>query len=463
MEGGTMKCFGVPKRNFKAFGKDPETGKQLISVTYVSVTEFGSDPSIIDDYDVVMFGSWDSNGCVSISTDSVENYVKPFIEKGGGVIIGHDILSKVFMELFSKPESLLALSKSHFGIEVYPKDTNRDLDATRIGFATIRKSGILTSYPWYIGDVGKILNIPTTHAYYQYSIGDVWLVLGPSVNEDWDRQRFYLSVYNNTATIQTGHSNGESTDEEQKIIANLIYYLKKKTEKTSFTDHSSNDDDAPIVNLHCKSNIYHLTWEGVDIGTKYRYKVQAFNNNNEKDPIGESDTEIGEVKTGINGFYYCIDGHKNTNIIGNEKIEIFTKETSHKIENFEEQKYFHIAAKDNAGNLGKTEHCYIQPLPTPSMSPLRTQEIGIIDNRELISNLSPTTQYMLIACGCIAIIGSIIGGFVLYRYFKKADDVLDQQIEFQSKQRREQVTQNYFNPLYDSKGEVDPFAVDFEK
>ena len=39
---------------------------------------------------------------------------------------------------------------------------------------------------------------------------------------------FYLSTYNNTAMIQTGHSNCQATSDEQKIIANTIFFMYYK-------------------------------------------------------------------------------------------------------------------------------------------------------------------------------------------------------------------------------------------
>ena len=32
--------------------------------------------------------------------------------------------------------------------------------------------------------------------------------------------RYYLTTWNNTAMIQTGHSNGNSTEDERKVLAN---------------------------------------------------------------------------------------------------------------------------------------------------------------------------------------------------------------------------------------------------
>ena len=78
---------------------------------------------------------------------------------------------------------------------------------------------------------------------------------------------------------------------------------KKKTGKTEFTDHSSNDKDTPIVQLDYDTNVYKIVWKGTEIGTKYTYKIQAFHNSNAQEPIGESEPKEVVVQTGIMGYY----------------------------------------------------------------------------------------------------------------------------------------------------------------
>ena len=53
--------------------------------------------------------------------------------------------------------------------------------------------------------------------------------------------RYYLTTWNNTAMIQTGHSNGESTEDERKVLANTLFYLKQLTKKTEVLDNSARD------------------------------------------------------------------------------------------------------------------------------------------------------------------------------------------------------------------------------
>ena len=53
--------------------------------------------------------------------------------------------------------------------------------------------------------------------------------------------KYYLTTWNNTAMIQTGSSNGESTEDERKVLANTLFYLKQLTHKTEILDNSAID------------------------------------------------------------------------------------------------------------------------------------------------------------------------------------------------------------------------------
>ena len=53
--------------------------------------------------------------------------------------------------------------------------------------------------------------------------------------------RYYLTTWNNTAMVQTGHSSGQSTEDERKVLANTLFYLKQLTKKTEVLDNSARD------------------------------------------------------------------------------------------------------------------------------------------------------------------------------------------------------------------------------
>ena len=74
--------------------------------------------------------------------------------------------------------------------------------------------------------------------------------------------RYYLTTWNNTAMIQTGHSMGQSTEDERKVLANTLFYLKQLTKKTEILDNSARD----IANPNKPENIvYKVDEQGNDI------------------------------------------------------------------------------------------------------------------------------------------------------------------------------------------------------
>ena len=88
--------------------------------------------------------------------------------------------------------------------------------------------------------------------------GNVWIELingnyiytenfTPSVDEQalGANNKYYLTTWNNTAMIQTGHSNGQSTEDERKVLANTLFYLKQLTHKTEILDNSARDLENP--------------------------------------------------------------------------------------------------------------------------------------------------------------------------------------------------------------------------
>ena len=74
--------------------------------------------------------------------------------------------------------------------------------------------------------------------------------------------KYYLTTWNNTAMIQTGHSQGESTEDERKVLANTLFYLKQLTKKTEILDNSARD----IADPNKPENIvYKIDEQGNDI------------------------------------------------------------------------------------------------------------------------------------------------------------------------------------------------------
>ena len=73
--------------------------------------------------------------------------------------------------------------------------------------------------------------------------------------------KYYLTTWNNTAMIQTGSSNGASTEDERKVLANTLFYLKQLTHKTEILDNSARDiaDPNKPANITTAVNVDNTT------------------------------------------------------------------------------------------------------------------------------------------------------------------------------------------------------------
>lgn len=196
-------------------------GKGLIQVTPVYILDFNKAPEKYLgtegkwNYDEVVFGFVDCNGSQDLSKEAAE-LVDQYLNTGGAAIFGHDTLTR-------------AGCGNHTNFNTLAKHVNMDLNGwhqyasgTKVN---IVRSGIFTEYPYKIGDVGTELTIPKSHVYGQVAHGDVWITFNGEFAEE---DKVYLSTYGNNAFIQTGHSNGNATADEQKIIANIIFYMVAK-------------------------------------------------------------------------------------------------------------------------------------------------------------------------------------------------------------------------------------------
>ena len=195
-------------------------GKGIIKVTPVYILDFNANPekylgtSGKWNYDEIVFGFVDCNGSQDLSAHASE-LVDTYLNEGGAAIFGHDTLT-------------VKGCGSHTNFNKLAKHVNLELTKNAYSASTkvkISKKGIFTEYPWKIGDLGTVLTIPTSHVYGQVAHGDVWITF--DIN-DTDANKIYLSTWGNNAFIQTGHSNGAATPDEQKIIANIIFYTFAK-------------------------------------------------------------------------------------------------------------------------------------------------------------------------------------------------------------------------------------------
>ena len=195
-------------------------GKGIINVTPVYIVDFNANPekylgeSGKWNYDEIVFGFVDCNGSQDLTAHASE-LVDQYLNEGGAAIFGHDTLT-------------IKGCGSHTNFNKLAYHVNLELTKNPYTASTkvkISRKGIFTEYPWKIGDVGTSLTIPTSHVYGQVAHGDVWITF--DMNET-EANKIYLSTWGNNAFIQTGHSNGSATPDEQKIIANIIFYTFAK-------------------------------------------------------------------------------------------------------------------------------------------------------------------------------------------------------------------------------------------
>lgn len=192
-------------------------GKGIIQVDSVSIDQFNRNPQgYLQDsqgnwkYDVLFFGTWDSNNGKDLTSQS-SSWTRKFIEAGRGVIFGHDTIRQDWQQQFNQ--------LAHYaGIGL------QQPDYTKYNKVIVMKTGLFTTYPNYIGTTGTVLTIPTAHNVGQVvTTGTSWLKF---YKGNYNNANQYLTTYNNCAMIQTGHSSGQATSDEQKILQNLIFYCK---------------------------------------------------------------------------------------------------------------------------------------------------------------------------------------------------------------------------------------------
>ncbi|OHS96573.1 hypothetical protein TRFO_37253 [Tritrichomonas foetus] len=246
------------------------TKEKLLYVDSEPMTSFNTNPQKIFDYDVIVFGTWDTNYAdydmskrTNLPIPASIEVLKNYLDQGFGVLFGHDTLGFVFgkKDSFGPLQDYVKLKFGRWGS--YPASAdNRDYDEVSQFWTVqtvIKKEGLLTKYPWDIGPIGTVLNISLTHTCAQTAFGDIWLEMGELYHDPIDgpysdiaapeevggNYKFYLTSHKNAAMMQTGHSNCESTHDERKIIANTLFYLKQRSSATSLIDNEAYDREPP--------------------------------------------------------------------------------------------------------------------------------------------------------------------------------------------------------------------------
>lgn len=345
-------------------------GKGLFEIDSVLIEDYNKKPDAIlldgkgnYKYDVLMFGTYDSNDYKDLSDASYEA-TKKFIDSGRGVLFGHDTVVS-WMNHFSKFADPL-------GVKLKSGYTKRLSTEVRVV-----KEGFLTGYPWKLSGT---LIIPETHTQAQFTGGtmsaEVWMELASGYDTDEEtgaKTNAYLFSKNQLAMIQTGHSNGQATDDERKILANTLFYLKQLTSRTSATDKSVTDEEKPIItSVTTVSDNGNVLIRAEDCGTEYQYYVEAVGES-EESKVRKSNVVREEAVTGIKGFILCVNDEETpigtmaeygedgrlTSEITEAKEGQLLYDTS--LLNPGESAWLHICAVDHAGNVSdefvqKIEH-----------------------------------------------------------------------------------------------------------
>lgn len=388
-----------------------EYGLGKIDVASINQEDFEANPNkYLKDssgnylYDVVVVGFWNINYREAHINDTGMEALTEFVDSGRGILTGHH-----HMGLWQLDQGMNKL-KDRFGVKFVVESGWTSTEQTPITYDYIapeksidrwrsnywhgsdkviaKKQGMLLNYPWNISQEGRIFNIPYSHNANEFVTGDVWLEYYDATAHNMSSgtpakdlttlpdgttgsKSAYLSTYNNTALIQTGHSslNGTlyATEDEKKILANTIFYLNQLS-----TDKFLNDRSGQDVNAPNKPNIYEYNFlssgeveikfnEVTDNGSKYKYYLKATGKDNSSVVSNIIETEI---KSGLKGYSYVIDSNAET--IPDDIVETTTAKTI-KVKNSSSNLYVHIKAIDNVGNSSETLHYKISDVTKPTL------------------------------------------------------------------------------------------------
>lgn len=347
-------------------------GKGLFEIDTVYIDEYNTTPNaFLQDengdyqYDVLVFGICNANEWKDISQAAYEATVE-YANTGRGVLFGHDTVSS--------DSSSVNFSKFADSLGIIVKQKYNYWERTKV---KVVNTGFLTSYPWKLSGT---LTIPATHISGQFAGGSlpatVWMELDTPYETDdltGAKTNAYLVTNNQFAMIQTGHSNGQATDDERKVIANTLFYLKQLTNKTSASDKSFYDEAAPEI-----TGVSEMTPEGQvvieakDAGTLYRYYVEAVNAGSREEESRQSNIVEAEARSGIKGYIIGMSdteapmetllSYDEEGTLVSEILPAEDGTLSYTPEDLApgEIKYLHIYAVDYAGNISAETVCKVE-------------------------------------------------------------------------------------------------------
>lgn len=329
-------------------------GQGKVAVDTVSIEDFNSNPDNwlknpdgSYKYDVVFIGAWDANNNKDISS-SAESALQSFISAGGGYLSGHDTAN-------IGNTNLVALAQANLNMDC---NSSYGLYGDSSGSSTLSivKKGLLTNYPWVLSS--DKLTVPASHSTNQFAKGNVWMKYDTDtrntsqISDSTGTNNFYLTTWNNCAMIQTGHSNGAASADEQKVLANTLLYLSQVSTDTTFDDHTSQDVTAPDAVSNVSMNVDsdrngHVSFDNaIDNGNSYEYQLMAFGNTDKK--TYTSGKIQSTITSGIKGYAVVVDQNPDSDpgTVVNTTTNSFTASTP-----TNGTWYVHVRAIDNAGNV----------------------------------------------------------------------------------------------------------------
>lgn len=382
-------------------------GQGLIEVTPVTFSEFNANPSkyLTKDsegkwnYDVVFVGAYDCNGSCTLQgrfNADTTNYITTYVDEGYGFLLGHD---------FNSLKERLRSGESS-GVGAISSDLIK-----------ISKKGIMTSYPWNLGEVGDVLTIPYAHNNGDMVDGDVWFKYDEhmdtnhcgkwcsvEVQTERSTNNHYLVTKNNLGMIQTGHSKGQATSDEMKILANTLFYLKQLSTDNFLDDYSGADVKAPDMpkftsNRFTEDGYIELKFNEVkDNGSEYSYYVES--QTRDKDSLTLSNVINETITSGLKGYSFTIDSNANTipdNTIDTSKAETIKLKTDNS-----KELYVHIKAIDNAGNSSETYHFRVTDMIAPTINVVKNPSTWTNGSVTLTATATDTgsgVKYMILPNG----------------------------------------------------------------
>ncbi|MBP1042783.1 hypothetical protein I6N95_17330 [Vagococcus sp. BWB3-3] len=385
-----------------------QNGNNLISVDEVSYASYNANPNAyLKDssgnyqYDVLMFGTWDSNNMKDLTSLAIAETEK-FVQSGRGTLWGHDTLAG------RNPNQVKAFGP-YLGLgyqQVHPGTVQNGEPLASVWTGStevnIKDNGYLMKYPFELANSAKF-TIPYAHTIelQQVDMGTVWLEFGQPTGS-WPnpitnfvgkdnktyRNGWYLKTNGNVGMIQTGHSNGASTLDERKIIANTLYNLAQVSLDNFANDQTVRDDQAPTKPespvIRCgKDGQLNVKVKAIDRGKDYQWYVEA---NTKNQGVKRSDTVKETIVSNIAGYFYdvsdsptsslgsTVEGYKDAyGRIAKEKFDSYVApdddalnyetETSFTIDASRKSgQYIHILAVDRSNNVSEVSSHLIKEL-----------------------------------------------------------------------------------------------------